>query len=71
MVGPVLLVLGGLPGDHVPAETGQGNDGDHVDEVERGQHDQGDQPEPQSDVDLLVDDVQAEDADGVFLHNGS
>ena len=34
-------------------------------EVDAGDHGQDDEPEPQEDVDLLVDDVHAQDAHGV------
>ena len=67
MVGLVDVVRPGLPGDHAPAQAGHGDDGDDVDQVDGGHTGEDDQPEPQGDVDLLVDDVQTKDAEGVLL----
>ena len=67
MVGLVDVVRPGLSGDHAPAQAGHGDDGDDVDQVNGGHAGKDDQPEPEGDVDLLVDDVQTEDAKGVLL----
>ena len=45
------------------------DDGEPVDEDQAGDNGQEDHPEPQEDVDLLVDDVQRQDAQRVVLLN--
>ena len=67
MVSLVDVVRPGLPGDHAPAQAGHGDDRHHVDQVDGRQAGEDDQPEPEGHIDLLVDDVEAEDAEGVLL----
>ena len=69
--GVVLVGLVCLPGDEVPPEAGHAHDGHDVDGVEGGQDGQQDEPEPERDVDLLIDDVQTKHAEGVVLLDGS
>ena len=69
--GVVLVGFVGLPGDEVPPEAGHAHDGHDVDGVERGEDGEHHEPEPERDVDLLVDDVKAKDAEGVQLHDGA
>ena len=71
MVGLVDVVCPCLPGDHAPAQAGHGDDGDDVDQVDGGHTGEDDQPEPEGDVDLLVDDIQTKDAEGVLLVHSS
>jgi len=71
VVGSVSVGLVGLPGDQVPPEPGHADDGHDVDGVEGGQDGQQDEPEPERDVDLLIDDVQTKHAEGVVLLDSS
>ena len=59
------------PGDENDPELGHGEDDDPVDECQPWDDGDDDQPEPDEDVDLLVDDVQRENAEAVFLFDGS
>ena len=54
---PVALL--GFPDDEVPPEAGHADESHHVDGVEGRDEGEDDEPEPERDVDLLVDDVQA------------
>ena len=63
----VFVVPDGLLLDEVPPEAGHADDGHQVDGVEGGDEGEEDEPEPESDVDLLVDDVQPEDTQSVQL----
>ena len=45
------------------------DDGYPVDENQEGEHPEDEQPEPDEDVDLLVDNVERQDAQGVVLLN--
>ena len=54
-----------IPLDHVSPHWRNGDDSQDVEQIERGQDSQDDEPEPQEDVDLLVDDVEGQDAHGV------
>ena len=60
MVSLVDVVRPGLPGDHASAQAGHGDDRHHVDQVDGRQAGEDDQPEPEGHVDLLIDDVEAE-----------
>ena len=71
VVGLVLVGAAGLPRDEAPPQARHGDQGHDVDCVARGQDGQDDEPEPERDVDLLVDDVQAENTEGVELHDGA
>ena len=71
VIGLVLVVTAGLPRDEAPSQTRHGDQSHDVDCVAGGQDGQDDEPEPERDVDLLVDDVQAEDTEGVELHDGA
>ena len=71
MVSLIDVVGPGLPGDHTPAEAGHGNDRHHVDQVHGGETGEDDKPEPEGHVDLLVDDVEAENAEGILLVDSS
>ncbi len=64
-----LEIAGGLcvPLHHDPAHGRESDDCEHVQEVHGGQDGQEDEPEPQEDVDLLVDDVEGQHAHGVVL----
>ena len=57
----------GIALHHDPPEAGDGDDGADVDEVQNGDDGQEDEPEPEEDEDLLVDDVGGEHAEGVVL----
>ena len=57
----------GIALHHDPPEAGDGDDGADVDEVQDGDDGQEDEPEPEEDEDLLVDDVGGEHAEGVVL----
>ena len=57
-----LDVVFGVPLDHDAPHGGDGDDADDVDQVEGGEDGEDDVPEPEADVDLLVDDVQGEHA---------
>ena len=59
MIGMVLGILPCLPDHQVSPESWEGDYGNHVDGVQGGQDGQDDEPEPQGDVDLLVDDVES------------
>ena len=61
----------GIALHHDPPETRDGDEGAHVDEVQDGDDGQEDEPEPQEDEDLLVDDVEGEHAEGVVLLEGA
>ena len=56
---------------HDPPEAGDRDDGADVDEVQDGDDGQEDEPEPEEDEDLLVDDVGGEHAQGVVLLEGA
>ena len=71
MIGGVSVGLVCLPRDQVPPEAGHGDDGHDVDGVEGGQDGQEDEPEPESDVDLLIDDVQTKHTQSIVLLDGS
>ena len=71
MVSLVDVVRPGFPGDHAPAQARHGYDGHHVDQVHGGQAGEDDQPEPEGDVDLLVDDVKAKNTEGILLVHSS
>ena len=47
------------------------DDDQPVEEDQCGQEAQDQEPEPQKDVDLFVDDVEREDAEAVVLHHGT
>ena len=55
------------PGDEWDPELWHAEDDEPVDERESGDDGDDDQPEPDEDVDLLVDDVEGQDAEAVFL----
>ena len=57
-----LDIVFGVPLDHDAPHGGDGDDADDVDQVEGGEDGEDDVPEPEADVDLLVDDVQGEHA---------
>ena len=67
----VPVIPGSFLDDEVPPEAGHADEGDHVDGVEGGDEGEDDEPEPERDVDLLVDDVQSEDTQSVQLLDGS
>ena len=71
MVSLVDVVGPCLPGHHAPAQSGHGHDGHHVDQVHGRQTGEDDQPEPEGHVDLLVDDVETKNAEGVLLVHSS
>ena len=71
MVSLINVVGPGLPGHHTPAEAGHCNDRHHIDQVHGGETGEDDKPEPEGHVDLLVDDVETKDAEGVLLVHGS
>ena len=60
-----------LDGDEGDADLGPGEDGDPVDEEHAGDGGDDDEPEPEEDEDLLVDDVDGEDAEAVVLLDGA
>ena len=62
----VLVVSDGLLGDKVPPQPGHADDGHDPDGVEGGDESKEDEPEPESDVNLLVDDVEGKNAEAVF-----
>ena len=66
----VLVVSDGLLGDEVPPQPGHADDGHDPDGVEGGDESKEDEPEPESDVNLLVDDVESEDTESVQLDDG-
>ena len=59
------------PGDENDPELGHGEDDEPVDEGQSWYDGDDDQPEPDEDVDLLVDDVQGKNAEAVFLLHGT
>ena len=61
----------GVPLHHDPPEARDGDEGADVDEVQDGDDGEEDEPEPQEDEDLLVDDVEGEHAEGVVLLEGA
>ena len=61
----------GVPLDHDPPHARDRDHGQDVDQVDRRQHGQDDEPEPQEHEDLLVDDVQGEDAHGIVDLDGA
>ena len=60
-----------LDGDEGDADLGPCEDGDPVDEEDAGDGGDDDEPEPEEDEDLLVDDVDGEDAEAVLLLDGA
>ena len=52
----------GVPLYHDSSHARDRDDGEHIDQVETGQDREDDEPEPEGDKDLLVDDVQGQDA---------
>ena len=66
-----VAALPGLLDDEVPPEAGHADESHHVDGVEGRDEGEDDEPEPERDVDLLVDDVQTEHAQRVQLLDGS
>ena len=64
---PVLDVELCVPLQHGLPHAWHGDDCQNVEHVKDGDDDKDDEPEPKGDVDLLVDDVQTEDAEGVLL----
>ena len=71
MVSLVDVVSPCFPGDHAPPQARDGHDGHHVDQVHGRQTGEDDQPEPEGHIDLLVDDVEAKNAEGILLVHGS
>ena len=71
MPGLFPVALSGLLDDEVPPEAGHADESHHVDGVEGRDEGEDDEPEPESDVDFLVDDVQTEHTQGVHLLDGS
>lgn len=71
-MGPV-LVGGplGLPDDQVPSKCRHDGDGQEIDKIDGGKDGEDDEPEPQSDINFLIDDVQPKDTEGIKLHDGS
>jgi len=50
-------------------EAGDGDHGDDIYDVDACDDGKNDEPEPESDIDLLIDDVEGEDAHGIVLLN--
>jgi len=67
MVSFVLDLSLRLPDHHDLPEAGDSDHGDDIDDVDAGDDGKNDEPEPQSDIDLLIDDVEGEDTHGVVL----
>ena len=59
------------PGDEGDPEFRHAENNGSVDEGKSGDDGDDDQPEPDEDVDLLVDDVERENAEAVFLLDGA
>ena len=59
------------PGNQGNPELGHAEDNEPVEEGQAGDDGDDDQPEPDEDVDLLVDDVEGQDAEAVFLLDGT
>ncbi len=59
------------PGDEGDTEFRHAENNGSVDEGKSGDDGDDDQPEPDEDVDLLVDDVERENAEAVFLLDGA
>ena len=60
VISMVLGILPCLPNHQVSSEPWKGDYGNHVDCVQGCEDGEDDEPEPQGDVDLLVDDVESE-----------
>ena len=67
----VCVILICLPDHHIVPEPRYRHYSHSVDEVDRAEGCQGDEPEPQSHVDLLIDNVESQDTESVLLLNGS
>ena len=72
VVDNVLVNIVEAVGHHdVDPDVGDQDDQDAVDEGGGRDQSKGDKPEPQEDVDLLVDDVESEDAETVLVLDGA
>lgn len=67
MVSFVLDLSLSLSDHHNLPEAGDSDHGDDIDDVDAGDDGKNDEPEPQSDIDLLIDDVEGEHTHGVVL----
>ena len=71
MPGLFPVALRGLLDDEIPPEAGHADESHHINGVKGRDEGEDDEPEPDSDVDLLVDDVETEHTQGVHLLDGS